>query len=493
MAQGRMDCIQSLNMLLAPCLSDDNPSLSPGTGMPGLLGLMALGLEYCVEQTSVTVKGGNRGRRDFFDALPNRIPVETHVTPQGPAIRPAVPGVLNSLDSLPTLHVVSECPSHVPLAVAPVIAPQTSQLSNQTATVSALDPSSRGVQQNSVDVATKQQQGTTPSSSSRFNRDPPLPQPSGQSIPTASRQEVFKGTNINANKNSSVPPKPPVSWTVDDSSSAPSRELQHEREVSKEKEPKGQSWNIDFTGSEDRTRTERGAVRKSSPAKPSWSEQSQHNQRLQTDRTRHDPDDMDEATVMTTGTSVTTATAVTTGSAITSGTGVLSQDTIDRKQFTRQGGNNQSTTQRKVVAPESHITRAEPNSVVFPGWASALDAAADQAVIINPVLLYRDSNPLRSVSLRPTASKVVVSRDGGLEDSLSLNPATTGENITLAVGSNAKSITIVDMTRPFNAISIRHELQGVHRGSIYTSDWSRDGQLLASGSNDKTIRVIRFV
>jgi WD40 repeat protein len=202
---------------------------------------------------------------------------------------------------------------------------------------------------------------------------------------------------------------------------------------------------------------------------------------------------MDEATVMTTGTSVTTATAVTTGSAITSGTGVLSQDTIDRKQFTRQGGNNQSTTQRKVVAPESHITRAEPNSVVFPGWASALDAAADQAVIINPVLLYRDSNPLRSVSLRPTASKVVVSRDGGLEDSLSLNPATTGENITLAVGSNAKSITIVDMTRPFNAISIRHELQGVHRGSIYTSDWSRDGQLLASGSNDKTIRVIRFV
>eukprot|EP00603_Paraphysomonas_imperforata_P005844 CAMPEP_0114414566 /NCGR_PEP_ID=MMETSP0103-20121206/1454_1 /TAXON_ID=37642 ORGANISM="Paraphysomonas imperforata, Strain PA2" /NCGR_SAMPLE_ID=MMETSP0103 /ASSEMBLY_ACC=CAM_ASM_000201 /LENGTH=398 /DNA_ID=CAMNT_0001582711 /DNA_START=1 /DNA_END=1193 /DNA_ORIENTATION=- len=190
---------------------------------------------------------------------------------------------------------------------------------------------------------------------------------------------------------------------------------------------------------------------------------------------------------------MTTTTAITTGTVTTTGTGVMSQDTMDRQQVTTQGGRGTTDGKpRKEFAVEPKPSRPEPNNIVFPGWASALDAAVDQAVIINPVLLFRESNPLRSVSLRPTSSKVVLSREDGLEDSLTLNPATTGENITLAVGSNAKSITIVDMTRPFNAISIRHELQGVHRGSIYTSDWSRDGKIL-SGSNDKTIRVIRNI
>lgn len=220
---------------------------------------------------------------------------------------------------------------------------------------------------------------------------------------------------------------------------------------------------------------------------------------------------------MTTGTTETTTTAMTTGTArtsgtamtaMTTGTGVMSQDTIDRRQSHNQGARqHQSQQQQPPPRPpprshtvESHRSRADPHSSVFPGWASALDAvsASGQAAIINPVLLYRDSNPLRSVSLRPSGARVVLSPGeiegsggDGLEDSLTLNPATTGINLTLAVGSNAKSLTIVDMARPFDAISIRHELQGVHRGSIYCSDWSRDGALLASGSNDKTIRIIR--
>lgn len=31
-----------------------------------------------------------------------------------------------------------------------------------------------------------------------------------------------------------------------------------------------------------------------------------------------------------------------------------------------------------------------------------------------------------------------------------------------------------------------------HRGSIYCMDWSPDGRLLATGSNDKSIKILQF-
>ena len=466
MAKGRLECISSLNVLLKPCLQDvTSPIQTEGSS---LLGIIALGLEYCVEQAASHHGGGNRGRRNFYEKLPPRVPVSLSAPSQGDnhgdasdiqaVMYPEVPGVLSALEALPVLHV-----SDIrPVAISSTSSPQhnTLQLSSPAqsrereiaSTTNVLDQKKHTI----VDEVTPKHLTGSPVRISEHDVN-------------VHDNNKYK---TNENNHHKVHPKPPLSWTVDQSDC---QNAEVEKPVQeKGKAMKGQSWNIDFDGSDDRVNRRNSRF---SPRKSDRTEVRDHGEKQpsqQSTRPKGPRNDDDTVTVHSTSSQK---------------TGLMSEDTVDKKSSKKSGAGLSSPVRNP--RPESHMTRSRPHTNVFPGWASALDAAANQAVIINPVLLFRDSNPLRSVTLRPSASKIVISPEDGLEDSLSLNPQSTGENLTFAVGSNSKTVTIVDLARPFDTVSIRHELQSVHRGSIYAADWSRDSRLLASGSNDKTIRIIR--
>ncbi|XP_076455469.1 WD repeat-containing protein 47-like isoform X6 [Babylonia areolata] len=69
-----------------------------------------------------------------------------------------------------------------------------------------------------------------------------------------------------------------------------------------------------------------------------------------------------------------------------------------------------------------------------------------------------------------------------------------------AVGSNSKTLRICSFPHIANLredhvtheASVVHKLMKHHKGSIYCTAWNPSGDLLASGSNDKTIRLTRF-
>lgn len=112
-----------------------------------------------------------------------------------------------------------------------------------------------------------------------------------------------------------------------------------------------------------------------------------------------------------------------------------------------------------------------------------------QATIIRPICVHRDSTPLRCVAmLTPPHADI-------LEDSLGISHSNNEKPYSLlAVGSNSKSISILHYDHSARdssgKVTIIDELSGVHNGSVYAVDWSNDGRSLASGSNDKYVRII---
>ena len=126
----------------------------------------------------------------------------------------------------------------------------------------------------------------------------------------------------------------------------------------------------------------------------------------------------------------------------------------------------------------------------FPRWGQL---PIGQSTPIAPVCVHRDSAPLRCISLVPSTP-----RQETLDDSLGLpQPPLTVEPTIIAIGSNSKSISLVSYDHSegvtFGRVTIIDELTGVHNGSVYTLDWSNDSRYLASGSNDKNIRIISYV
>jgi hypothetical protein len=116
---------------------------------------------------------------------------------------------------------------------------------------------------------------------------------------------------------------------------------------------------------------------------------------------------------------------------------------------------------------------------------SAVPAGAD--IDVHPLCIHRDSTPLRCVA--------VCNPVENLDDSLAESGGRGGveASITVAIGSNTKTLTVLSMSRPSNSCHIVTDLKDVHRGSVYACDWTKDGNMLASGSNDKMIRISRYV
>ncbi|XP_011294123.2 LOW QUALITY PROTEIN: WD repeat-containing protein 47 [Musca domestica] len=72
------------------------------------------------------------------------------------------------------------------------------------------------------------------------------------------------------------------------------------------------------------------------------------------------------------------------------------------------------------------------------------------------------------------------------------------DGLLYAVGSNSKTLRICLYPPQINNISKPTQTSVIfkrtkhHKGSIYCLSWSRDGQFIASGSNDKTIKIIKY-
>lgn len=129
-------------------------------------------------------------------------------------------------------------------------------------------------------------------------------------------------------------------------------------------------------------------------------------------------------------------------------------------------------------------------SARFPRWGQL---PLGQSTPIAPVCVHRDSAPLRCISLVPSTP-----RQETLDDSLGLpHPPLSVDPTIIAIGSNSKSISLLSYDHSegvtFGRVTIIDELTGVHNGSVYTLDWSNDSRYLASGSNDKNIRIISYV
>ena len=85
-----------------------------------------------------------------------------------------------------------------------------------------------------------------------------------------------------------------------------------------------------------------------------------------------------------------------------------------------------------------------------------------------PVSSLVESHPIRTVSWSP-------------------------EGTGFCVGTNSKALRICRLEEEDGVASIRvlHERSNHHAGSVYCSSWNCEGRLIATGSNDKCVKVVR--
>lgn len=93
--------------------------------------------------------------------------------------------------------------------------------------------------------------------------------------------------------------------------------------------------------------------------------------------------------------------------------------------------------------------------------------------------LLVDPQAIRTSCFNPKADHIAIGTNSRSLKIYDLSP------ITKLFSSNTNSTQIVSPSLP-----LLFEKENHHQGSIYTLDWSSDGELIASGSNDKIIKII---
>ncbi|WKX91146.1 hypothetical protein Q1695_009744 [Nippostrongylus brasiliensis] len=132
-------------------------------------------------------------------------------------------------------------------------------------------------------------------------------------------------------------------------------------------------------------------------------------------------------------------------------------------------------------SPRPHSTVAGPTMTSPPGamqtrpMSMPPNGTSSSPVQFVPVCRYEDSQAIRAVAFHPTGRY-------------------------FAVGTNSKQLHICrypDLRRFTNSEQIRHpeillSRPKQHRGSVYCLSFNGTGELLATGSNDKTLRLMAF-
>eukprot|EP01135_Chromosphaera_perkinsii_P001150 Nk52_evm7s159 gene=Nk52_evmTU7s159 len=93
----------------------------------------------------------------------------------------------------------------------------------------------------------------------------------------------------------------------------------------------------------------------------------------------------------------------------------------------------------------------------------------------------------------PTYTSFATLEDIQAIRAVSFNPATT--HPCFAVGSNSRTLRICsldfDVGHVDSRIVVEYQKNNHHKGSIYSTAWNSTGEVLATGSNDKLIKVLR--
>jgi WD40 repeat protein len=90
----------------------------------------------------------------------------------------------------------------------------------------------------------------------------------------------------------------------------------------------------------------------------------------------------------------------------------------------------------------------------------------DSFLQFHPLCTMQESHPIRTVSFSPY-----------------------GE--AFCVGTNSKALRICKLAPDGDAIEVLHERANHHKGSVYCSSWNCESRLVATGSTDKTVKVVK--
>ena len=93
-------------------------------------------------------------------------------------------------------------------------------------------------------------------------------------------------------------------------------------------------------------------------------------------------------------------------------------------------------------------------------------SAEESFTQFNCLATLQESHPIRTVAFSPTGS-------------------------VFSVGTNSKALRLCQFNGEEQAIEVLHERAKHHDGSVYCASWSSDSRLIATGSNDKMVKVIK--
>lgn len=100
-----------------------------------------------------------------------------------------------------------------------------------------------------------------------------------------------------------------------------------------------------------------------------------------------------------------------------------------------------------------------------------------------------DTHAIRTMAFHPSGQVYAVG-----SNSKTLRICSVPREITTSIGGNGKDIKDVDNVKRMSpkAAPVIAKKLNYHKGSVYCSAWNDDGSLLATGSNDKLVKLIGF-
>ncbi|GMI20280.1 hypothetical protein TrRE_jg10134 [Triparma retinervis] len=132
----------------------------------------------------------------------------------------------------------------------------------------------------------------------------------------------------------------------------------------------------------------------------------------------------------------------------------------DKKQVDEEKGEKEEKEEKEEPPPAIKFPPLNPEDPY--GHVTTADAFSTLTCLAT----LQESHPIRTCSFNPSGS-------------------------VFAVGTNSKALRLCAFDEERGEIDIIHERSNHHLGSVYCSSWNCEGKLIATGSNDKTVKVVK--
>jgi hypothetical protein len=117
------------------------------------------------------------------------------------------------------------------------------------------------------------------------------------------------------------------------------------------------------------------------------------------------------------------------------------------------------------LAEEEEANNATKFPPINPDDPYSHPECIDNFMLYKPLSTLQESHPIRTVSWSSSGN-------------------------AFCVGTNSQALRICQLDEN-QGISVLHERSKHHNGSVYCCDWNADDRLVATGSNDKTVKVVK--